>query len=70
VLSVEFVELSPYIPRKLSGLHPSLRVPRLGIAQALIQSCILLCVPHNRVLRGGLEAWVPCSMREAWFAGV
>jgi hypothetical protein len=27
----------------------------LGIAQALIPSCILLCVPHNRIFGGVLE---------------
>jgi hypothetical protein len=42
----------------------------VGIAQALIPSCILLRVPHNGIFGGGLEAWVPCSMREVWFAGV
>jgi hypothetical protein len=69
VLSVEFVGLSPGIPKELSEVHTSFTAPRLGIAQALMPSCILLRVPHNRIV-GGLEAWMSCSMREVWLAGV
>jgi hypothetical protein len=51
VLSVEFVELTGKLPE----LHTSFLATRLGIAQALIPSYILLCVPHNRIFGGFLE---------------
>jgi hypothetical protein len=48
MLSVEFVELSPQIPMKLSKLHTSFWAPRLGTAQALILCC-LISFSHNLI---------------------
>jgi hypothetical protein len=69
VLPVEFVGLSPYFRKYTRRVERHAWALLKRSYQAVYCSVIHITIFGGLVARG-LEAWMPCSTREVWFAGV